>query len=312
MVLGERQPSRNEVREAWLRAKRNRSGSLHTYTAYRHDIGKFFDWADEHGIPVFEAFGPDIEAYVESLLRAPDGKRLRENSSAARMLTSVASFYAYAVRNTNGAVVNPVTLVDRPDVDTKSRTLALSKAELDSLRRAARELSTRDYAMVQLLAGTAIRVSELCGADVSDISTDSGYDILRVTRKGGKPGKVRLPPATLEALRAYTQNRDGALFLMKNGERMTRRMVDYRLGVVAKAAHIGKRVSPHCLRHTAATLALDAKVPLRDLQVQMGHSRPDTTARYDQARRELNNAAADAMALMVSDEPEDNAMRGVL
>lgn len=286
---------REQIRDAWLRAKRLLSGSDNTVEAYRRDTGRYFAWCDEVGLRVFEVFAPDVEAYLAWLASMGLAK-----SSLSRMLTSVSSFYAYAARHTAGAVTNPVLLVERPRCSAESPTLGLSRDEVRSLLLASRVRGERDHAMMSVLAGTAVRVTELCRADTSDVTTASGRNVLLVTRKGGKRGVVRMSGGTVEAVRAYAGDRYGPLFLLNNGRRMTRRAVAYYLGLCAQAAGLDKRISPHSLRHTAATLALDEGAPLRDVQVLMGHARPDTTARYDRERRELDNRAADALADIMS------------
>lgn len=292
---------RGDIRDAWLRAKQLRSGSANTTAAYDRDITVYFAWCDCHGLDVFTVFAPDIERYIAHLTTGPGRARRLARSTVARMLTSVSSFYAYAGRHTHGRIGNPVALVERLRPVTESPTLALSRAEADALRVEAQRRGARSYALAQLLLGTGLRVSEVCRADTGDITTDGDYDVLLVTRKGGKRGRVRLPAAVVRALRVYIGDRRGPLFLLDNGNRMTRRMVDYHLSTMARAAGITKRISPHSLRHTAATLALNAGASLRDVQVQLGHARPDTTARYDQARRELDNRAADALAEIVEE-----------
>lgn len=308
--LAERSDSarlREDIRTAWLRAKQLRSGSANTTEAYARDIATYFAWCDHHGLDVFTVFAPDVERYAEHLTTSPGRAKRLARSTVARMLTSVSSFYAYAGRHTHGRIGNPVALIDRPRPDTASPTLALSRAEADALRAEAQRRDPRSYALVQLLLGTGLRVSEVCRANTSDITTDGDYDVLLVTRKGGKRGRVRLPAAAVRALRVYLGDRCGPLFLLDNGNRMTRRMVDYHLSTMARSAGITKRISPHSLRHTAVTLALNAGASLRDVQVQMNHARSDTTARYDRERRELDNAAADALAAIVDAEPVGSA-----
>jgi site-specific recombinase XerD len=259
--------------------------------ADRRDIALYFAWCDQQRLLVFEVFAPDVETYVVALKASG-----RVETTLSRMLTSVSSFYIYAARHTAGAVVNPVVLVTRPRVSVDSPTLGLSRDELGALLRAAQGRGGRDHAMLSVLAGTAVRVTELCRADTWDVTTASGRDVLRVTRKGGKHGVVRMPAETVRAVRAYTGDRNGPLFLLNNGRRMTRRAVAYYLELCAIEAKLGKRISPHSLRHTAATLTLNEGASLRDVQLLMGHARPDTTARYDRERRELENPAADALA----------------
>lgn len=302
---------RAEIRDRWLRAKRNRSRN--TAEAYERDLATYFEWCDSRGFEVFTILPSDVERYVEWLQTTDNVGRYRSKpkprsaATVARMVTAVSSFYAYAVKHTEGKLRNPVDLIDRPRSDTTAaQTRALSLEDVARLRDAARS-NARDYALLQLLLGTGIRVSELCQADTSDLGTDSGHVVLTVTRKGGKKGKVPVPPGAADALRRYIGSRRGPLFILRNRERMNRRMVAYRLERIAMAAFGPKeareiKLTPHKLRHTAATLALDAGASLRDVQVQLGHSRPETTARYDDARRELNNAASRALAAVVADE----------
>lgn len=302
---------RDEIREAWLRAKRLRSGSRNTVAAYERDLSAFFAWCDERGLDVFEVFAPQVEQWAEDLSTLDNVGRYKSRTkplgkaTVSRMLSSVSSFYAYAGKHTHGRIGNPVELVERPAVDSESQTLGLSRAEVDALREVARKRGLRAYAMVQLLLGTGLRVSELCGADTGDLTRAGETDVLLVTRKGGKRARVPVPEAAARALRRYNRGRKGPLFLKDDGGRMTRRMVDWHLSTMARDAGITKRISPHSLRHTAATLALDAGASLRDVQVQMGHSRPDTTARYDRARRDLDNAAARALAEVIADDLSD-------
>lgn len=301
---------REEIRHRWLRSKKNRSGSNNTVEAYNRDIETYFAWCDSRGFDVFTIFPSDVEEWVDELLTTDNVGRFkskpkpRSKATVARMVTAVSSFYSYAAKHTHGRVTNPVDLIERPRVEDETTTRALSLEEVQRLLTVAQRRGNREYALVQLLIGSGIRVSELCLADTGDLGTDSGHDVITVRRKGGKRANVRIPPATARALRRYIRGRRGPLFLLDNGNRMTRRMVDHHLTSMAKEAGIigpKERLSPHSLRHTAATLALDAGASLRDVQVQLGHARPDTTARYDRARRNINNAAADALAKLVED-----------
>ena len=301
-ALAERQPTvRDRVAAGWLLSKHN----ANTRAAYARDIGQFFEWADSHGVDVFTAHQVHLDGYRHWLEHGDHPGRYKNQRSfspatVARKLTTVSSFYRYAVRH-GMAGVNPMADVDRPDVANESMTPGLSREEAERLLATATASGARLRALVLLLLGTGIRISEAVKADTADLSFERGRRILTVTRKGGKRQRLVVPEAADTALRDYVGFRRGPVFLDRHGrDRLTRQQADYCLTQLAKAAEIPlRRMSPHVLRHTAATLALDAGAPLRDVQVQLGHASPETTARYDRARRDLDNAAQRALAALV-------------
>lgn len=299
--VAERQPAvRDRTAGAWLLSKH----SANTQDAYRRDIGTFFGWADTYRVDVLTAMQMHLDGYRRWLETADHstryhGRRSYSPSTVARKLTAVSSFYDYAVRHA-GVASNPMSHVDRPTVSGESMTAGLTRSEVERLLSAATTSGPRLRALVLLLLGTGMRVSEAVKADTGDIDTDRGKRVLLVTRKGGKRQRLVVPEAADRALAEYLRGRRGPLFLDTPGTgRMTRQQADYYLSRLSVAAGIEVRISPHVLRHAAATLALDAGAPLRDVQVQLGHASPETTARYDRARRDLDNAAARALAALV-------------
>lgn len=294
---------RDRLTAAWLLAQ----DSANTEAAYRRDIADFFAWADEFGVDVLTAQQLHVDAY-RRYMSDPDSvsgryvaRRSYSPATVLRKITTVSSFYRYAVRNSHGLVVaNPAEFVKRPRVANESMTAGLSREETERLLGAATASGVRLRALVLLLLGTGMRVSEAMKADTGDLSVERGRRIITVTRKGGKRARLVVPPTADRALREYVGDRRGPLFLDTPGRaRMTRQQADYYLRRLGREVGIPVDVSPHVLRHTAATLALDAGAPLRDVQVQLGHARPDTTARYDRARRDLDNAAQRALAELV-------------
>jgi integrase len=115
---------------------------------------------------------------------------------------------------------------------------------------------------------------------------------LRIVRTGGKHAVIPLAPRTARALDAYIADRTvGPIFVGLNGERTDRYAADRTVKRLARRAGITKRISPHSLRHSFITAALDAGVPLRDVQEAASHADPRTTMRYDQARYSLDRHA---------------------
>ena len=112
-----------------------------------------------------------------------------------------------------------------------------------------------------------------------------------------------MPDFAAYALRRYWRGRRGPAFLGRDGGRLSRRAAFNRIRSLAvKAGITGRNLSPHSLRHTATTLALSAGVPIRDVQVQMGHASTETTARYDRANRRRNNPTVAALNRLIADD----------
>jgi integrase len=153
-----------------------------------------------------------------------------------------------------------------------------------------------EYALVALMLSTGLRVSEVCHADTADLGRERGHRTLTVKRKGGRRQRIPLPEDAAAALEDYLAGRTGPLFLVA-GVRITRHQVAYRLRKLATAAGIDPDlpISPHSLRHTATTQALDADESLRRVQVLMGHRDPRTTTRYDRARDNVDRSPVHAL-----------------
>jgi len=121
--------------------------------------------------------------------------------------------------------------------------------------------------------------------------------VLAVARKGGLRDLVPLAPRTLAAVEEHLGGRiDGLLVLANDGGPLNRFQATRAIRRLTRAAAITKQISPHSLRHTAVTLALDAGVPLRDVQDMAGHADPRTTRRYDRARKSLDRHATYTLA----------------
>jgi len=127
--------------------------------------------------------------------------------------------------------------------------------------------------------------------------------VLRIERKGGKRGTAPLAPPVVRSLEAHVGERTtGPIFTTRTGQRLTRSSAYRLLQRLARSAEIpaAAQISPHSARHAFATLALDAGVPLRDVQDAMGHADPRTTRRYDRSRHSLDRHATYAVAAYLS------------
>ena len=159
-------------------------------------------------------------------------------------------------------------------------------------------LSTpRDHALISLLALNGLRISEALGADIEALGLERGHRTLTVTRKGGKVVTLPLAPRTARAVDlAIGERMDGPIFLGADAIRLDR----HAAGRIVRRAGITKRVGPHTLRHAFITAALDAGVPLRDVQEAASHADPRTTMRYDRGRVSLDRHATYIVATFVA------------
>jgi NAD(P)-dependent dehydrogenase (short-subunit alcohol dehydrogenase family) len=130
---------------------------------------------------------------------------------------------------------------------------------------------------------------------------DRGHRTLRVVCKGGPHVTIPLAPRTARALDVYIGERAaGPIFLAAGGGRLDRYAADRTVKRLARRAGITKPISPHSLRHRFITTALDAGVPLRDVQEAASHADPRTTMRYDRARQSLYRHATYIVAAFVA------------
>ena len=248
------------------------AGFLASYTgltreAYMLDLRQFTAWCHSHDIALFAARRADIEWFARDL-----EARGRARSTVARRLATVAGFYRYAVEE-DLLDHSPAVHVRRPRVDYESHAVGLDRNEVGALLVAAGLGTPPEHALVSLLALNGLRVSEAIGADIEDLSVQRGHRTLTITRKGGKKALVPLAPRTARAIDLAVGERcEGPVFLTPAGERLDRHGAGRIVRRAARKAGLGKPVGPHTLRHAFITAALDAGVPLRDVQEAASHA----------------------------------------
>jgi integrase/recombinase XerD len=269
----------------------------HTRAEYIRDLRDFGSWCANFGISPLGASRAHVEAYVRAL--EADG---RSPSTVARRLSTLAGYFRYATAE--GLLDrSPMQHVRRPRVQDESPTLGLDREEARAFLAAAELAGPRDHVLTCLLLLNGLRVSEACAADVTDLGDERGHRVLSVVRKGGRREGVPLAPRTVGAVRQLLGDREtGRLLLANDDQPLDRHDATRIIRRIAKAAGIRKQITPHSLRHTAVTLALDAGVSLRDVQDFAAHADPRTTRRYDRARRSLDRHATYALASFVANE----------
>jgi integrase/recombinase XerD len=313
-------PVRERVMAAtWLASYR----SARTRRAYAADLATWLDWLATRQVDVLAARRVHVDLWTRGLLDAGAA-----SSSVARRLSAVSSWYRHLGEH-DLIGVNPAAAVRRPRVDPDhTTTVGLDRDQARALLAAA-DADTgparlRAAAAIRLLLHQGLRVDELSRADVADLGNDRGHRILTVTRKGGHRVALVLPPATGAALDTYLATRvatvatatnrvagrppvasantagtvTGPLLATSTGGRMDQAAFWHLVRRLARAAGIEHwaALSPHSLRHTAITLALDAGASLRDVQDFAGHRDPRTTRRYDRSRHSLDRNAAYTLA----------------
>jgi integrase/recombinase XerD len=144
-----------------------------------------------------------------------------------------------------------------------------------------------EHALISLLVLNGLRVSEATGADIEHLGLERGHRTLTITREGGKVVTIPLAPRTARAIDlAIGERTGGPVFLAADGRRLDRHGAGRIVRKTARRAGIG-----NTLRHAFITAALDAGVPLRDVQEAASHADPRTTMRYDRARGSLDRHA---------------------
>lgn len=219
--------------------------------------------------------------------------------SRARKLAAIRSFYKYLTVKTKLLNENPVADIDSPKVpQTLPKYLSLedSRALLSSVSGPNKE---RDYCILMIFLSCGLRISELIGLNMNDITADS----MRVRGKGNKERVVYLNDSCMSALDIYLELRRtmrpeprsvNALFLSRNGNRISRTSVHEMIKKRLLEAGVDRDgISAHKLRHTAATLMLQGGVDVRTLQELLGHEHLNTTQIYTHIESEsLRDAAA--------------------
>jgi site-specific recombinase XerD len=266
-----------------------------TREAYTLDLRQFTAWCRARSLPLFTVRRADIETFARELEALG-----RARATVTRRLSTIAGFYKYAVEE-ELLDHSPAAHVRRPRLDYESHATALDRNEVGALLVAAGLGPAADHALISLLALNGLRVSEATGADIEQLGLERGHRTLVITRKGGKVVTIPLAPRTARAIDlAIGERTGGPLFLTADGTRLDRHGAARIVRRVTRLAGIAKRVSPHTLRHAFITAALDAGVPLRDVQEAASHADPRTTMRYDRARTSLDRHATYIVATYIA------------
>lgn len=265
--------------------------SRNTLSSYRSDLYKFSIWLNDAGtFSLPQVSHGVIQAYLAYLVT----DRKIKPSSTSRHISSLKRFYGYLLR-TGLIAVDPTLQIDTPKLP-RSLPKSITEQEVELLLNAPDEdslLGLRDRTMFEVLYATGLRVSELVGLRISQVSMDMG--VLRIIGKGSKERLVPLGVEALDWLRRYLINRQtiqmikpgsDALFLTERGQAMTRQMFWYLIKKYSRKCGLDKPLSPHTIRHAFATHLLNHGADLRVVQMLLGHSDISTTQIYTHVAKE--------------------------
>ncbi len=265
--------------------------SPNTLAAYRRDLRRYVAFCGKRD--VFTPGGVDestIRSFVASISASTWGQEERPYSarSVARALSSVRSFHRFLLRE-GDADRDPAAAVVQPKLP-RSLPHPLPVDDVSRLLEApdtATLVGLRDRAILEVLYGAGLRISELVGLDVDDVDTEEGF--VRVLGKGGKEREVPLGAFGRAAVADYlararpafaSKFSRAALFLNQRGGRLTRQSCGRLLAACVATAGIERRVTLHTLRHSFATHLLEGGADVRVVQELLGHASVATTQIY--------------------------------
>ncbi|HET9958495.1 MAG TPA: tyrosine recombinase XerC [Polyangiaceae bacterium] len=257
-----------------------RRASRHTVAAYGRDLRNFAEFVAERGA------GASLRRLDRGVLRAYLGElgKDRTSTTLARKVSSLRAFFGYLERRGHISK-NPASALATPKLARKLPKFLdpeAAAAVMDAPQSGSEP--ERDRAMLELLYGSGLRVSELAGLNVADV--DLAAMQVRVLGKGNKERVVPLGSKAAEAVSQYLQHRavepktNGPLFVGRRGRRLGVRWIQklvHRYGALGAGR---PDLHPHALRHSCATHMLEGGADLRAIQELLGHSSLSTTQRY--------------------------------
>jgi integrase/recombinase XerC/integrase/recombinase XerD len=273
----------DEALAGFDRDLRARSIAERTRRAYGIDLGQFVEWAKGRGADPGDVRHRDVRRYAAGLSSAGAAP-----ASVARKLAAIRGLFDFLVRSERLGQ-NPADLVSSPKrEDNLPRVLSAEqmRALLEGIP-AHTPLELRDRAMLELAYSCGLRCEEIVNLDSG--SFDFETEQLRVLGKGSKERLLPVGELAQGALRRYAERgrpaladdrREPALFLSKNGRRLSNSDVTRRLALWIREAAVGAGVSPHSLRHSFATHLLEGGADLRTIQELLGHASISTTQVY--------------------------------
>lgn len=260
-----------------------RSYSENTIEGYLHDVALLHEFAGGTGRETEALSENDLHEFLASLHDLGIGSR-----SQARIIAGIRGYYKFL--QLEGKIEqNPAEFLDSPKI-TLHLPEVLSIEEINAMISAIPQEkgeALRNEAIIEMLYGSGLRVSELVGLRLSHLNLEEGF--ILVEGKGSKERVVPVSPRALELTQQWLVQRErlrispedsDILFLNRRGRKLTRVMIFYIVKDLAERAGINRNISPHTLRHSFATHLLEGGANLRSIQELLGHESLTTTELY--------------------------------
>ena len=305
-----------DLLDTYLIAQKARKNlSDYTLRNYANDLRQFFDYLDEGSRGLRTVDRLLVREYLSSLV----GSGLA-NASVSRKVSTLRVFYRY-LRNEDVLDVDPMLGVRGPKKEQRLPRF-LTQGEIETLISAADKdtpQGLRDRAILELLYAAGLRVSEVVGVEVANVDLDD--QTARVFGKGARERMVMMGRPAVRAVERYLEEGRPklakgpatALFLNRDGERLSQRAVQIMVRRCALAAGLDRSVHPHLLRHTFATHLLEGGAELRVVQTLLGHANVNTTQIYthvtDAAKRKAIEESLDGIARIEEERRKSREQR---
>lgn len=277
--------------KGYLQLEKSLSGN--TVEAYLKDISKFIDYIEGQGFKgePSDVSTENIRSFIDLLNESG-----MSASSQARALSGIKSFFKYLLIQ-DDIEKDPSALIETPKIGRKL-PVVLTPEEVDALVNAVdidSETGYRNKAILEVLYGGGLRVSELVNLRLTDVHFDEGF--IKVQGKGNKERLIPMGTRAKDTIVDYLQNYRGTLkigredentlFLNRRGHKMTRVMIFTIIKELSIKIDLGKSISPHTFRHSFATHLIEGGADLRAIQDMLGHESITTTEVYTHLDKEF-------------------------
>ncbi len=267
-----------------------RSLSKNSINAYTDDVAKLMTYLESDKLKVQDVKLDDLQQFIAQLYDLGINAR-----SVARIISGIKSFYNFLLLD--GFIENdPTELLETPKIGLKLPTV-LSLEEINDILSVI-DMSTkegrRNKAILEVLYGCGLRISELINLRFSDLFFKDGF--IKVEGKGSKQRLVPISSTAINEIENYLLDRnlidikrghENTLFISKRGTGISRIMIFHFIKQYADLAGIQKNISPHTFRHSFATHLLEGGANIRAIQQMLGHEKITTTEIYTHMDREF-------------------------